>query len=58
MSTTGVTPPPAEGTLSLPTPASKTGLSIRSVLLIMLLLVSIGSNVVVGLIGYFNGQRS
>ena len=58
MSQTGVTPPPAEGTLSLPAPVSKTGLSIRSVLLIMLLLVSIGSNVVVGLIGYFNGQRS
>ena len=44
--------------MALPTPISKTGLSIRSVLLVMLLLVSVGSNVVVGLIGYFNGQKS
>lgn len=51
-------PPPAEGTLTLPPPAQKTGLSIRSVLLIMLLVVSVGSNVVVGLLGYFNGQKS
>jgi class 3 adenylate cyclase len=58
VSNAGATPPPAEGTLALPAPASKTGLSIRSVLLIMLLVVSIGSNVVVGLIGYFNGQKS
>ena len=33
-------------------------LSIKSLLLLMLLLVSIGSNVVVGVIGYINGTES
>jgi class 3 adenylate cyclase len=36
----------------------KPGLSIRSLLLIMLLLVSVASSVVVGLIGYVNGRDS
>lgn len=54
----GTTPPPAEGTLVLPSTRPKTGLSIRSILLIMLLLVSVASSVVVGLIGYVNGRTS
>lgn len=54
----GTTPPPAEGTLVLPSHRPKTGLSIRSILLIMLLLVSVASSVVVGLIGYVNGRTS
>lgn len=58
MSTVGQTPPPAEGSIALPTGHAKVGLSIRSVLLIMLLLVSTASSVVVGLIGYVNGQSS
>jgi class 3 adenylate cyclase len=59
VSTVGQTPPPpAEGTIALPNAHSRTGLSIRSILLIMLLLVSAGSSVVVGLIGYVNGQSS
>src|SRR5687767_7659266 len=33
-------------------------LSIKSLLLLMLLLVSVGSNVVVGVIGYINGTES
>ena len=36
----------------------RTGLSIQSILLIMLLLVSITSNVVVGILGYLNGNES
>jgi class 3 adenylate cyclase len=58
VSTAGPTPPPAEGSIALPSTVAKVGLSIRSLLLIMLLLVSTGSSVVVGLIGYFNGQES
>ena len=58
MSNPGVTPPPAEGSITLPTTGTKTGLSIRSILLIMLLLVSTGSSVVVGLIGYNNGKNA
>ncbi|CAN5318317.1 adenylate/guanylate cyclase domain-containing protein [soil metagenome] len=58
MSTVGPTPPPAGGSIALPATAAKVGLSIRSILLIMLLLVSIGSSVVVGLIGYVNGRDS
>jgi class 3 adenylate cyclase len=58
VSTAGPTPPPAEGTLLLPAPGAKAGLSIRSILLIMLLSVSIASSVVVGLIGYVNGETS
>ncbi len=57
MSTVGSTPPPAEGSIALPA-AEPSGLSIRSILLIMLLLVSIASSVVVGLIGYVNGRDS
>ncbi len=56
MSTAGQTQPPAEGSIALPNAHSRTGLSIRSILLIMLLAVSAGSSVVVGLIGYVNGQ--
>ena len=58
MSDPGVTPPPAEGSITLPRTAPKTGLSIRSILLIMLLVVSTGSSVVVGLIGYHNGRTA
>jgi len=58
MSSIGVTPPPAEGTIVLPSATVKPGLSIRSILLIMLLLVSTASSVVVGLIGYVNGRDS
>lgn len=58
MSHAGVTPPPAEGSIVLPSHGVKTGLSIRSILLIMLLLVSVASSVVVGLIGYVNGRDS
>ncbi len=58
MSNAGSTPPPAEGTIVLPSATIKPGLSIRSVLLIMLLLVSVASSVVVGLIGYVNGRES
>jgi class 3 adenylate cyclase len=54
----GVTPPPAEGSITLPRTVPKAGLSIRSILLIMLLVVSTGSSVVVGLIGYYNGRTS
>ena len=36
----------------------RNGLSIQSILLIMLLLVSITSNVVVGILGYLNGNES
>jgi class 3 adenylate cyclase len=54
----GVTPPPAEGSITLPRNTPKTGLSIRSILLIMLLVVSTGSSVVVGLIGYTNGRSA
>lgn len=49
---------------SPPTPAApvterrRPGLSIQSILLIMLLLVSITSNVVVGILGYLNGNES
>lgn len=38
--------------------AARTGLSIQSILLIMLLAVSVVSNVVVGVIGYANGTES
>ena len=58
MSNAGVTPPPAEGSIVLPSTTMKAGLSIRSLLLIMLLLVSVASSVVVGLIGYVNGRDS
>ncbi len=58
MPETPVTPPPAEGTIVLPSSTMKPGLSIRSILLIMLLLVSVASSVVVGLIGYVNGRES
>lgn len=58
MSNAGPTPPPAEGTIVLPGRPAKAGLSIRSILLIMLLLVSVASSVVVGLIGYVNGRES
>lgn len=58
MSNAGVTPPPAEGSIVLPSTTMKPGLSIRSILLIMLLLVSVASSVVVGLIGYVNGRES
>ena len=58
MSNAGVTPPPAEGSIVLPSTTMKPGLSIRSLLLIMLLLVSVASSVVVGLIGYVNGRDS
>src|SRR6187551_2688684 len=36
----------------------RNSLSIKSLLLLMLLLVSVGSNVVVGVIGYVNGTES
>ena len=58
MSTVGPTPPPAQGSIALPSSTEKAGLSIRSILLIMLLLVSVASSVVVGLIGYVNGRDS
>jgi len=58
VSTVGPTPPPAEGSIVLPSAGMKAGLSIRSILLIMLLLVSVASSVVVGLIGYVNGTDS
>ncbi len=58
MSHAGATPPPAEGSIVLPSHSTKAGLSIRSILLIMLLLVSVASSVVVGLIGYVNGRDS
>lgn len=41
-----------------PRPRRGSSLSIRSMLLLMLLLVSTGSNVVVGVIGYLNGTDS
>ena len=50
--------PPAQGSIVLPSPGARAGLSIRSILLIMLLLVSVASSVVVGLIGYVNGRES
>lgn len=55
MANTGVTPLSSEGGFTLP---ARTGLSIRSALLIMLLLVSITSSVVVGYIGFVNGRSS
>lgn len=58
MSTAGPTPPPAEGSIALPSASAKAGLSIRSILIIMLLLVSVASSVIVGLIGYVNGRDS
>jgi class 3 adenylate cyclase len=58
VSNPGVTPPPAEGSIALPGTSAKAGLSIRSILLIMLLLVSTASSVVVGLIGYQNGRNA
>ncbi|HEY0881722.1 MAG TPA: hypothetical protein VGD87_09335, partial [Archangium sp.] len=58
MSHAGPPPPPAEGSIVLPSQSVKPGLSIRSILLIMLLLVSVASSVVVGLIGYVNGRDS
>lgn len=39
-------------------PRRRRSLSIKSLLLLMLLLVSVGSNVVVGVIGYINGTES
>ena len=50
--------PPAPGTIALSSGRARAGLSIRSILLIMLLLVSVASSVVVGLIGYVNGRDS
>jgi class 3 adenylate cyclase len=58
VSISGPTPPPAEDSIALPASGVKAGLSIRSILLIMLLSVSIASSVVVGLIGYVNGESS
>jgi len=58
MSTAGVTPPPAGAPTTVPASAARPGLSIRSILLIMLLLVSVASSIVVGLIGYVNGRES
>lgn len=55
MSSTGESSPSPEGGFTLPT---RTGLSIRSALLITLLLVSITSSVVVGYIGFVNGRSS
>ncbi|MEO5534038.1 MAG: adenylate/guanylate cyclase domain-containing protein [Pseudolysinimonas sp.] len=43
---------------SLPQVRKRRTLSIKSLLLLMLLLVSVGSNVVVGVIGYVNGTDS
>ncbi|MEO8528458.1 MAG: HAMP domain-containing protein, partial [Pseudolysinimonas sp.] len=43
---------------SLPALRKRRTLSIKSLLLLMLLLVSVGSNVVVGVIGYVNGTES
>ncbi|MDH6181933.1 class 3 adenylate cyclase [Microbacteriaceae bacterium SG_E_30_P1] len=48
-------PQPQDGTVAAPL---RPGLSIRSALLIMLLLVSITSSVVVGFIGFVNGRES
>ncbi len=56
MSTVGPTPSPTPSVSA--GPAIKSGLSIRSILLLMLILVSIASSVVVGLIGYVNGRDS
>lgn len=58
MSHVGTPAPPPDGTFTLPSQTTKPGLSIRSILLIMLLLVSVASSVVVGLIGYVNGRDS
>ena len=58
MSTVGPNASPTEAPVVLPTAGEKVGLSIRSILLIMLLLVSVASSVVVGLIGYVNGRDS
>ena len=58
MSTASPAPPPAEGTIVLPSAAAKVGLSIRSIIIIMLVLVSLTSSVVVGIIGYVNGRDS
>lgn len=58
MSTVGSTASPAPGPVLPSSGAPKAGLSIRSILLIMLLLVSVASSVVVGLIGYVNGRDS
>ena len=57
----GQTVPPSPGGAAVASPVARptrAGLSIRSILLIMLLLVSIASSVVVGLIGYVNGTDS
>ena len=54
MSTTGSELPPGDSIAR--TSSRRAGLSIQSLLLIMLLLVSLLSSVVVGLIGYLNGS--
>ena len=51
-------PPPASQPPVEPSRRRRRSLSIRSILLIMLLVVSIGSNLVVGVIGYINGTES
>ena len=56
MSTTGSELPPGDSIAR--TSSRRAGLSIQSLLLIMLLLVSLLSSVVVGLIGYLNGSDS
>ena len=58
MSTAGSTSASSPGEATIAPSSSRAGLSIRSILLIMLLLVSIGSSVVVGVIGYVNGRNS
>lgn len=58
MSHSGPPSSPTGDPTTLPSASTRPGLSIRSILLIMLLLVSTGSSVVVGLIGYVNGRDS
>lgn len=58
MSHADPTPSSSDGMIVLPSATVRPGLSIRSLLLIMLLLVSTLSSVVVGLIGYVNGRES
>jgi class 3 adenylate cyclase len=58
VSTVATSPPPAEEVIVPAVSRPKAGLSIRSILLIMLLLVCVASSVVVGLIGYVNGRDS
>jgi hypothetical protein len=48
----------SEASAPVGAPRTRAGLSIQSILLIMLLLVSITSNLVVGVLGYLNGNDS